>query len=318
RLCQVFMWAFVFIGVMAVKYIDHGPMPFKWVIVATVLLSSVMWVVLSWGDNYYMVSQLIDPNNSLSETLSDFSHSILLTVVDYLTTIVVFTLSSVGILSVICAYLKKYIVVTLVSLQKHSLNGTRGKSEKFFMVPDVLDVRDVKVEPERSGFKVDISVYIRFTLYMIAFGMVLCSYLFVNPYFLEQISWSTMLSIMLMLSIFMPSLLIPWILLRQLGARVVTDAPRDYFLWVGAKDKLFKTFMILGAIMMLLFLSLYYGNDPFHIFTEYLTYIVPLSTLAVIFALLYTNNFSVPLVSAIKEEFEAERSELMAGGDVDL
>ena len=126
----------------------------------------------------------------------------------------------------------------------------------------------------------------------------------INPLFLDVMSWKTMLSIMLMLSMFVPVLVVPWQLVEDLGAKVRSDAPRDYYLYVGAKKRLFSTFAALGVFMMMFVLSLYFGNDVLDILKNYLYYLIPLVFTSAMYAFIYSNNFHEAMKLTIQARFE--------------
>ena len=138
---------------------------------------------------------------------------------------------------------------------------------------------------------------------MVVLAMMISSYLFLNPLFLSIIDWKTMLSIMLMLSMFVPVLIIPWQIVKELGAVVISDAPRPYYLWTGAKRRLFYIFASLGAFMMMLVLSVYFGFNFIDIMQTYIVFLVPLVLTTIVYSLIYANNFSEPMKVSIVERF---------------
>ncbi len=141
------------------------------------------------------------------------------------------------------------------------------------------------------------------TAYLFILGLFISSYLFLNPYFLDVMTWQTMLAVMLMLSMFTPALILPWQIFRTIGAKVESSAPRDYYLWIGARSKLFTTFAALGAIMMMFLISVYFGNDIATNLETYLDFLIPLLATSVMYGSLYANNFERADRDAICERF---------------
>ena len=106
------------------------------------------------------------------------------------------------------------------------------------------------------------------------------------------------------LAMFVPVLVVPWQLVEDLGAKVRSDAPRDYYLYVGAKKRLFSTFAALGVFMMMFVLSLYFGNDVLDILKNYLYYLIPLVFTSAMYAFIYSNNFHEAMKLTIQARFE--------------
>ena len=113
-----------------------------------------------------------------------------------------------------------------------------------------------------------------------------------------------MLAVTMMLSMFTPALIIPWMIVRSVGAKARSDAPRDYYLWKGARSRLFSTFVALGVFMMMFVLSVYLGNSVTEIIRSYLSFLVPLLATSVVYAAIYVNNFDTNVCESICEKFE--------------
>lgn len=116
--------------------------------------------------------------------------------------------------------------------------------------------------------------------------------------------WHTMLAVTMMLSMFTPALILPWFIVRSIGAKVRSDAPRDYYLWIGARKRLFSTFAALGVFMMMFVLSVYLGNSVSEIILTYVSFLVPLFATSVVYGAIYTNNFDSQVCESICENFE--------------
>ena len=303
-ICLVFVSAFSVVGLVCIFYMDRGPFPKLLMLALAFVVSAVMWFCMSVVGNTQVIygTAVFNIFNTLGMRLDETG----VYVVGYLVTVVIMFLCSSGVLYVTMAYLRTYITRVLRTMKSHAIEGTRGRAEGFFMVPDIIDVEDLQLDPEISDHRYDLHSFLTLMVYMFLLGMMISSYLFVNPYFLEVMSSQTMLAIMTMLSMFMPVLIIPWLSFKQLGARVTSSAPRPYYLWKGAKNRLFTTFATLGVFMMLFLISVYFGNNVWDIIRNYILFLFPLGAAAIMYAALYSNNFSRGLRDTILRRFYDE------------
>ena len=299
NLCLVFVTGFALLGMYCTKGMEKGPFP-KWALfLFAVGISALIWWVGMKLDFLVYANAVNAIMNTLGIALSQSA----LNVISFLVVVAITFFTTIGVLTVTVAYLRVYLVNVFKSMEEHAKTGVRAKAETFFMVPDIIDVKGVELEPEISGHEFNISSMTFLSVYMVVLAMMISSYLFVNPLFLSVMSWKTMLSIMLMLSMFVPVLIIPWQIVKELGARVVSDAPRPYYLWTGAKWRLFYIFATLGAFMMMIVLSVYFGFQFWDILGTYIVFLIPLVLTTLAYSLIYANNFSEPMKISIADRF---------------
>ncbi|MBQ8644131.1 MAG: hypothetical protein IJ469_05670 [Candidatus Methanomethylophilaceae archaeon] len=300
NLCLVFVVMFALIGTMFFRMLNAGTFPRWSLLIGSLAISSLIWLSeIRFGDMVY--AEAVDA--VLSVLHMDLSDDMVV-VLGFLVLFYITLFTTVGVLSVTSAYLRIYLARVFATMDSHAVDGIRGKAESFFMVPDIIDPKEVVIEPKINVHRFNFRVFLRMFLYTLVLGMMISSYLFINPLFLDVMSWKTMLSIMLMLSMFVPVLVVPWQLVEDLGAKVRSDAPRDYYLYVGAKKRLFSTFAALGVFMMMFVLSLYFGNDVLDILKNYLYYLIPLVFTSAMYAFIYSNNFHEAMKLTIQARFE--------------
>ncbi len=302
-LCLVFVAGFAIIGVPCTYYAERGVFSMWAMFSLTVMMTCVMWISGKAMGHVYCEEAVSGVFLYLGISLSDTADFVL----GFLAMLCILFFTSMGVTSVVCAYMKRYIPEVFLSMQKHAVRGTRRKAEKFFMVPDIIDAKEIVVEPVRNPYKFDARASLSISLYMFLLGLMLSSYIFLNPLLINVLGWRTMLAIMLMLSMFTPALLLPWQIVRGVGAKVRSDAPRDYYLWKGAKTRLFSAFATLGVFMMLLILTLYLGNDIFDIVRVYLSFLVPLLVISFTYGALYTNSFHASVRDSICESYNEKK-----------
>lgn len=304
NLCLVFATGFAILGILFFRYIPNGPFP-KWVVVvAAFCISGVQWFLGTILD-YMIYSRVLD---SILMFFGVYADPTILNACS-LILILAFTLfTTIGVLTVTVTYLRIYLLKVFKSMQVHAEDGVRGKAESFFMVPDIIDVREIVLDkPGRKG-RFDSRSMTNLFVYMTILGTLISSYLFLNPYFLDVMSWKVMVMTMVMLCMFIPPLIIPWQSTMELGAKAVSDAPRDYVLGEGAKTKLFYTFTALSAFAMMLMISFYFGFSPERIAINYISFLVPLVLTAWMYSFVYANNFRDSLVDDISERYNEWKS----------
>ncbi len=286
-LCLSFTFGFAVLGIPCAMIMPEGVFS-KWTVFGfAVILTLVMWVFNFITDEYYYAQAICDMFGAVGIRLEWPVNA----VIGFLGTLSVILFTSIGVTCVISAYLRKYIPTVMATMQRHAGEHRRGRAEKFFMIPTIIDVEKVVLDPPKVPHLFNFRGSLSISLYVFIMGLMISSYLFVNPYFLDVMSWKTMLAVTIMLSMFIPALILPWQIFRGIGAKVESSAPRDYYLWEGAKHRLLSAFAALGAFMMMFFLSVYMGNDVARIVFNYVTFLIPLLVTAVMYGLLYTNNF---------------------------
>ncbi len=308
-LCFSFVLCFTILGLCVFRRIGHGPLP-DWALGVNAFAFAIVMVL--YGENSGNLN-FLDIFREMLDWLNLTLDDPLLLILAIFGVAVAILFATIGVMYIISAYLRRYLPSLFVLLLKDSYNGVRGPVESFFMVPDFVDVKDVVLEPEIDFHKYDAEISFDVWLYIMIMGVLISSYLFINPLFLETISSENMLAIMFMLAIFVPALIFPWMVVKDIKAQAITDAPRPYYLWNGAKRRLFSSFLTLGAFMMLLLLSLYYGYSIIDIVVRYLYLLVPLGSVAFTYSVLYTNNFRNTMKVAIFTRFNEKLKVLKEG-----
>ncbi len=299
-LCLSFVFGFTILGIPCFYLMPKGAFS-KF---GVTLGAAIMTIILSYacykmGDNYFAdaVHGILDYFDLEFEGTMEI-------VIGFLGTYAIVLFTPIGVISIISAYLCRYLPDVFESINYHSSRGERGMGEWFFIVPDIIDVKRTVISYNESNHEFNLWNALRIIRYQFILGLLISSILFVNPFFLDVMNWTTMLAITMMLSMFTPALVLPWLIVRNVNARVESDAPRPYYLWKGAKKRLFSTFFGLGALMMMFLLSLYLDNDVHDIVRTYLNFLIPLMVTSIVYACLYTNNFEKKDNKTICQRFD--------------
>lgn len=298
-LCLVFSTMFSVIGIPCFILMDRGPHSKSAIITMNLIFSLIIWLYMHYTQQLIFDRTVIGVLGALNIGIS----GMYLNVATFLTTFLLFNFATVGVMTVMCAYLRIYVVQVLRDMDDHAKKGIRGRAEGFFLVPSIIDVKCIDLEPILFKDRFNYAGFKMLMFYIIVLGFIISSYMFVNPYFLDAFNWKMLLAIMLLLSFFVPCLIVPWQLFKSIGAKACSDGNRDYYLWSGAKNRLFTSFLALSSFTMMFLLSLYFGHDIYMIMFNYVAYLLPLIFIACSFSFIYTNNFSINLNKAIFVNF---------------
>ena len=299
-LCLVFVVCFAILGVPCTVVMDRGVFSNWAVFGLAVLLTGILWLSgISMGQVYY-AEAIENIMGAVGIHLDDYWQFIL----GFSGTLALVFFTSIGVLSVINAYMRRYVGDVFLAMQRRAGTGERGKAEKFFMVPEIIDVEEVILEPRGTDHVFDFRTALGVTSYLFLLGLLVSSYVFLNPLLTSVLEWHTMLAVMLMLSMFTPALVLPWQIVRSVGAKVRSSAPRDYYLWTGARKRLFSTFATLGVFMLLFVLSVYLGNSIGTIVKSYVSFLIPLLVTSLIYGAIYANSFDRVTCRTICTNFE--------------
>ncbi len=299
-LCLSFVFCFMVIGVVLFRSMGQGPLP-KWSLVVVALILAFI-IVLSGEVTFdrYIV-------NLVKSLIESTGHSVdstflMALAIGFMAAVLIFT--PVGVLTVTSAYLKKYFAGVFIAMQNNADSGQRGLAEGFFDVPDIIDVKKVIMEPELDYREYNAGVAMDLWIYNTLMGLVVSSYFFLSPFFLDSMTSLQMTSIMVMLAMFIPVIVIVWQIVRDVDAQIVSDAPRTYHLWRGAKKRLFESFAGLGLLSMMFLVTLYFGYSLQDMLVNYLRLMLPLVCVALMNAVMYTNNFNNALKAVLYMRFE--------------
>ncbi len=306
-ICYGFVIGFTAIGIWSIAYLDSGPFPLWFLAGFVMMTGAIMWFYVTGAGSMLILRGASSLKPFIPGDVEDVTLFI-----DLLLSIFLLLLSSIGVLTTISAMLRKFMPGVLLSIEKSAKKGERGKAADFFMVPGIIDVESVEMEPTVDSHVFDLRSFLELSINVFSLGMVICSILFLNPIVLESVPKYSAIRIMILLSVFLPSLVIPWQSVRSTGAKVLSSAPRPYYLWTGAKTRLFTGSATLGVFFLLFIISVYLGNDVGNILGYYVQYIIPLAAISVLAGLLYANCIAKNLRDSICLRFEKKKTDFEA------
>ena len=308
--CVSYTALFIILGIPAFILSEHNVIKSRYT-AAVLFLGAVVLGLLFWF--------LLGPEtNGLNRFISGFywfisrsglEITLYSTVLGVVVLMVVCVLVSYGVLAVLVAYFRENYHRILLSLEKNDDSKLCRTSRKYFLIPSIIDVTEVTLDPEVDDDVFQKNVFWRMLAYEIVAGLIIASYLFLNPVFLQTINYGEMMVIIMLLSLFISTLVVPVSILRSLGAAAHSAGNRPYPLWQGMKNKLFHPAFYVGLFLTLMWISLYTQMDGLRIVTHYVGYLIFMGMLGVIVSFTYVNVFYVPFKNGIIRNFYQKKKD---------
>ncbi|MCL2032545.1 MAG: hypothetical protein FWG96_04690 [Methanomassiliicoccaceae archaeon] len=286
-ICLGFALGFLMLGMACVFLSDRGVITWKYVVPIVSLLPALVAVILS------IVGSDIGFNEFIVKYFDVFGENtdlVALMVSTYSITLMTFFVAY-GVVSVIVGYFRSYFYRILRALERPPEERKNHVPEWLFQIPEIIDIKTIEFEPDADDEKFNTKLFLNTAFSLFALGIVICSYIFINPLFLQIIPSEDMLLIGMLLSLFISPLVIPWSIVKSIGAKVTSDAPRDFYLWKGMRGRLYQGFFAVTFFMMLLTLSVYLGMDFMRILNTYLGYVAFMGIVSMITSFVYVNTY---------------------------
>ncbi|NLL95238.1 MAG: hypothetical protein GX224_05760 [Thermoplasmatales archaeon] len=311
-----FVAVFAVFGILCLAVCDKGTLdPAKWapfLLIVPAAFAALLYLVGNYLFPPMLTSWLFEfgPWMGFEFNLdSDFKKIALLTVRLYLLMVATFLVAH-GVTSTLSAHFRKYIgrvYAYIGSLRNDGTDSPRGRFVLWlYKIPSVIDIDRVELRDEPYDNDFDMKAFTALLVSVYVLGVVISSYLFLNPIFLSRMSFTQIILVAMALSSFMPALVIPWYNARDTGARVKSQA-RDYYLWEGMKTTLYSGFFAFGLLFFLFILVIYYGVDLERVALTYLGYLIFMGFTSTIVSFVYTNHYRVGLNNGIIGLFGGKR-----------
>jgi len=305
KICVIFLFGFIILGGHCFFMMPAGIFSKPAMFVMALAISVMMGVYVYFLDTNVFIDAIL----SVLEGFGIVIPGLVGDIIAFTIGVLMIYLVPIAVCTVSSAYLRKFIPRMLNRIRLDAKTGTRGPLEGFFMIPGIIDVKDVTVDPPVSTHVFDSDTSLKLAFYNILMCMFISSYFFLSPFFIDMMTWQEMVILMIVLAMFIPVFTIIWQEIRLSGAKVVSDAPRLYELWEGAKVRLFTGFAALGMFMAMVFVAAYFGYSVWDMLMTYFFYLMPTLLISVYYGMVFSNNFSPRDVNEIKESFEKLKEE---------
>ena len=136
-------------------------------------------------------------------------------------------------------------------------------------------------------------------------GIVVIIYISLNPFFLEGSSFQNLFNIATVIALFIPMIIIPWYIFLRLDAKIKGPI-KDYQLYGGVAYRMYRTFMTLGTILIIIRLALK-NVDPQDVINTLPVFFLFFIVVILIITFVYFNYFENNLAKDVSERFDKLR-----------
>lgn len=166
--------------------------------------------------------------------------------------------------------------------------------------PRVLDPSSIRLEAQAMDNRSARSRFLQELLWQMALGVLLVTYIGLNPLILENISFSQIFILVIITSLIVPMLVLPWSILEVLGARA-SGTRVDFFLSKGARMRMIETLLALGTLLLILRLAVEEMGWETIAWT-FSGYILGLFFISALFSFVYFHFFEVRLIEGLRQK----------------
>ncbi|MCL2142647.1 MAG: hypothetical protein FWH44_00065 [Methanomassiliicoccaceae archaeon] len=311
RFCSPFVVGFAGLGVYSFVHRDKGALQES----TTALILSAVPLIISLGIIFatsYIMPETIDFLTDLTGSWAAKEVAVLLSIYS-LTILMMFT--SHGVISTVVAYFRRYTARIYLSLEKIKNDDTDTRRNKIsrwvYDVPDIIDVQRIELEPVQSHGRFPRRIMFSLAFSIFALGLSISSYIFLNPIFQSALTIGEAVLITMILTFFMPVLVIPWFITKDTGAKIKSQA-RDYYLWKGMRKRLYQGFFTVVVFLSLLAISLYMGYDIVRTSYTYAGYVLITAFLSLLYAFIYANYYHRGFKKGIIHDFNEAKMTIAA------
>jgi len=301
--CEVFVLGFFFLGLFEFTHKDtpsvKSRFPIFFFAIGPFLVAMIIYALGIAVIPDVFESELFQRTDSVLEDVAVMAARLYAVMI--LAVLVVF-----GVVSVVASYFRQYSANIYHFISRLKNDGTDGRKGnfalKFYDIPNVIDITGVEMEPvENERFSMGEFVSMALSIFLL--GLVICSNFFLNPVLMQEMSFYEVLMIGVLISFFIPVLVVPWYITKETGAKVKSNS-RDFYLWRGMKKRLYQSFFGLTMVLLLVILTFYLGSDILRLTYTYIGYIAFLAFMSVFYAYVFFNSFSINLRKDIVKKFE--------------
>jgi hypothetical protein len=171
----------------------------------------------------------------------------------------------------------------------------------FFIIPSSLDTQTLIINHVKPKKQFPWPILKKALMWQILLGAIVIIYISLNPFFLEVTSFQGLFNIASNISILIPFIILPWFVLRRLNARI-TGPVKDFQLYSGIVYRMYRTFVTLGTIIIIIRLALKTVN-PRDVITAFPIYYMFFIAIIFILTLVYFNYFENVLAKDIANRF---------------
>jgi len=285
---------------------------FKWSVITAVIVAPFFTAVLFW----YVLSTTTDPNLYLWSSASygaliGMYIGLFIAVFSAFVVLILIGFGMIGVLSALERGIAPEVLLHVSRITPHISDSAKKKDLKayigyhllrwFFIIPDALDTKTLVISQVKPKKQLPWSVLKKALIWQILLGTIVIIYISLNPFFLEVSSFQSLFSIAQNISIAIPFIILPWFIFLRLNARIKGPV-KDFQLYSGVAYRMYRTFITLGTLIIIIRLALKNVNiqDVIIAFPIYYLFFI-----AVIFFItfVYFNYFENDLAKDVADGF---------------
>ncbi len=125
----------------------------------------------------------------------------------------------------------------------------------LFIIPDNLDTKTLIISHVKPKEQFPWSILKKAMMWQILLGAIVIIYISLNPFFLEGTSFQNLFNIATNISLSIPFIILPWFIFLRLNARIKGPV-KDLQLYSGIAYRMYRTFVTLGTLIIIIRLAL--------------------------------------------------------------
>ena len=236
----------------------------------------------------------------------DFFEDLLVMVLEMYAIMALLCMAIYGVIFVVAAFFRQKISGVykfMATLKNDGTDGRKGRfALNFYSVPDIIDIKAVEMEPvERDSFPFDAFVAMAMSIFLLS--VMISSYIFLNPLFTSSMTIFHTLMIGMVMSIFIPALVMPWFITKETGTKIISQA-RPFYLWKGLKKRTYQSFFAISIVFFLLMMSLYMNADVIRMTYTYIGFVIFTGLISLTYSYVFFSRFNNNIKERIIKKFE--------------
>ncbi|HEX9909055.1 MAG TPA: hypothetical protein VGB78_11440 [Thermoplasmata archaeon] len=279
----------------------------RWMVVLSASITTILVVFIGIASVYYPDLVQLDLSSTgelvlagVAIVIASFAAFLFCCLTLYITAI-----GAVGVLTAIERLLTPWIMKEVFRLSGNKKLSLFDRAIRWlFDIPDVLDTKTLSLSPTEPRTRVTVSDLKAPVFWQLLFGFVMGIYVSFNP-FVSDRSPTALLSLFSLLtsaSLLFPFLVLPWFLLKKLGASISGQA-KHFTLYNGLRSRMFQSYFAVGTIFILVRVSIQEIAIAFEVYVvAFATFMLILLGSALLSTFVYLNYFENTLAEDIAGE----------------
>lgn len=227
---------------------------------------------------------------------------------------IIFIFFSFGMIGILSALERGIIPEILHHVSKITSNITHSEKKKdrktflgyyvlrwLFIIPDVLNTKTLTIHYRKPSKQFPWSTLKKAMMWQLLLGVVVIIYISLNPFFLESISFQNLFTLATNITLFIPLIILPWFIFLELDARIKGPV-KDFQLYSGIAYRMYRTFVTLGTIIIIIRLALKNVN-PREVMMALPIYYVFFIIIVFFLTFIYFNYFEKDLAKDIANRY---------------